>query len=387
MKIRELLSIDALQPISALTGEQGLDRIMKDVVLLEYDSLQQPRPEDYYLEDFIVSTLYFAKDNPQTLLEVVRQLIELGAVGLAFKSVYYEELPPEVLELAEAEGFPILRFDRLYIEDVILSISDYMRLRQEFSTFEDSIYQVLRENLERRTVEKLCSRMNPVRRKYTNAVFVHSRDLCTDWSGELRSVLQRRGSRSLTADYRFFQFRRGFFVLSSYTEPPSPREIGEQIIKLFQTLGLSTDELCFGVGSLQQRTADFDCVLRDAFDALVYGIRIGHQLTTLEEARLYQCIFPIFRDSSAQATMQRMLNRLLDGEHGYHGSLLETLDTYAAEGYRINDAAKKLIQHPNTVRYRLKRICAMAASPVETDQVLFLMAEYRQMDQIMQKIY
>ena len=46
MLVRELLSLDALQPISSVTGEEGLDNAMKDVVLLEYDSLQQPRPKD-----------------------------------------------------------------------------------------------------------------------------------------------------------------------------------------------------------------------------------------------------------------------------------------------------------------------------------------------------
>ena len=49
MLVRELLSLDALQPISSVTGEEGLDNAMKDVVLLEYDSLQQPGPKDYFI--------------------------------------------------------------------------------------------------------------------------------------------------------------------------------------------------------------------------------------------------------------------------------------------------------------------------------------------------
>ena len=87
MLVRELLSLDALQPISSVTGEEGLDNAMKDVVLLEYDSLQQPRPKDYYLDDFIISTLFSAKDDPGALYAMVEQLISLGAVGLAYKSV------------------------------------------------------------------------------------------------------------------------------------------------------------------------------------------------------------------------------------------------------------------------------------------------------------
>ena len=123
MLVRELLSLDALQPISSVTGEEGLDNAMKDVVLLEYDSLQQPRPKDYYLDDFIISTLFSAKDDPGALYAMVEQLISLGAAGLAYKSVYFKTIPPEVIALAKAHHFPILKFDGLYIEDVILTIS------------------------------------------------------------------------------------------------------------------------------------------------------------------------------------------------------------------------------------------------------------------------
>ena len=63
MQVRELLTIEALQPITAQTGEVGLDRPMKDVVLLEYDSLQQQRPEGYYQDDFIVSHSLFRQGS------------------------------------------------------------------------------------------------------------------------------------------------------------------------------------------------------------------------------------------------------------------------------------------------------------------------------------
>ena len=143
MLIRELLNIESLQPIVAQTGEAGLEKPLKDVVLLEYDSLQQPRPKDYYLGDFIISTLYFVKDDPEALYRVVGQLIQLGAAGLAYKSVYYQDFPEPVLELARSHSFPILRFEGLYIEDVILTISDNMRLRQEFSMYEEPLFKIL----------------------------------------------------------------------------------------------------------------------------------------------------------------------------------------------------------------------------------------------------
>ena len=72
MQIRELISSGSFSDLRLLTGDHGLDTDMKDVVLLEYESLKQQQA-DYYNGDFIISTLYFAKDHPD-LLQVRPQL-------------------------------------------------------------------------------------------------------------------------------------------------------------------------------------------------------------------------------------------------------------------------------------------------------------------------
>ena len=388
MQVRELLTIEALQPITAQTGENGLNRPMKDVVLLEYDSLQQRRPEGYYQDDFIVSTLYSAKDQPEALLPMVKQLIQLGAAGLAYKSVYYSELPEEVLTLAREHSFPILRFQELFMEDVILAVNDYMRLRQEFSLYEEPLFKILQGSFESFGIEQLCMRMNPNRLKYMNAVYVHCLDVTRDWSVGLRNILQLRSSRAATSTYRFLQFRRGFFVLSNYSEPVPLGQIGRNVITMFKELGVETRELCFGVGSLQRKSTNFDQVIRDAFDALLYALTTRRQLMTLEDIRLYQCILPMVRDKTTRAVMQTQFQRLEEYDReSTSGSLMETLDVYAGCGYQIVETARLMGQHPNTIRYRLKKICELTATPLEVNHALYLMGEFRKMDNLSSSIF
>lgn len=387
MQIRELLNIEALQPISAQTGDCGLDRQTKDVVLLEYDSLQQPRPRDYYQDDFIISTMFFAKDRPEALASVIQQLITLGAAGLAYKSVYYSELPKEVLELAQRSQFPILRFDGLYIEDVILTISDYMRLRQEFSMFEEPLFKIL-QGSECYGIEQLCARMNPNRKKYMNAVYIHSRNMASDWNSVLRNTLQLRSSRSVTSTYRFLQFRRGFFVLSNFNQEVPLKSIGQNIQRLLESLGVDISELSFGVGSLQQRSTDFDRVIRDAFDALLYAIDNKKSLVTLDDIRLYQNIFPIVRDRTSRAVMSSMIATLESyDKDSASGCLLHTLEVYVSTGYSIPDTAERLEQHPNTIRYRLKKITDLISTKVEASHALFLLGEYMKMNNLSSSIF
>ena len=388
MLVRELLSLEALQPISAVTGETGLDTTMKDVVLLEYDSLQQPRPKDYYRDDFIISTLFSAKDNPDALYLMVSQLIDLGAAGLAYKSVYFKTIPQRVIELAQTHQFPILKFDGLYIEDVILTISDSMRMRQEFSMYEEPLFQLLQGIGESPSVEALCIQMNPNRKKYMCAVYVHSTDLTSNWSAGLRNVLQLRSSRHIISSYRFLQFRRGFFILCNDTQPLNPATLGQEILSLFDSLGVERSDLCFGIGSVQQRSGDFDRVIRDAFDALLYALTQKKSVVTMDGLRLYQCIFPMVRDKTTRAMMTAMITRLEDYDReSSSGCLVSTLDAYSKTGYSIPATASLLQQHPNTIRYRLKKITELTCGKPEEEHGLFLLGEFRKIDALSSAIF
>lgn len=209
MQVRELHSIETLHAFRLLAGDGGLNHPMKDVVLLEYESLKQETP-DFYQEDFIVSTLLYAKDDPSLLLPTFQRLMDLGAAGLAFKSVYYQALPEEVLELANARNFPVFVFDDLYMEDVILVITDYIRQQQEFSLFEEPLFDIL-TNQSTADIQHLCGQMNPGRQKYMCAVYIHTSQTESTWSGTLRDTLTTRTARKLLTGYRFLQFRKGFY--------------------------------------------------------------------------------------------------------------------------------------------------------------------------------
>lgn len=388
MQVRELVSSGIFSDLKLLTGDHGLDNHMKDVVLLEYESLQQERQENYYQGDFIISTLYFAKDHEDYLYSTIARLIDLGASGLAFKSSYYKYLPEQVRRMAQEKGFPIFMFDNLYIEDVILSISDYLRLRQEFSMYEDPLFKILSGATENYNIEQLCTSMNPNRQKYMNAIYIHAADLTNDWNTGLRQALQRRNTRRQTASLRFLQFRRGFFVISSFTEPEDLNVVLEQVKTVLSELGCPVDTLCFGVSRLHQRASDFDCVIREAFDAALFAISRKRTHVLYPDIRLYQSIFPMLRDKSTRECMRQRFDLLEQyDKESSSGFLLSTLIAYAENDYDIKKTAEALKQHPNTIRYRLKKICDLTASPIEYDHATFLMGEYYRIDSLCHLIY
>lgn len=387
MLIRELLTLDALSSFQLLSGESGADHPMKEMVLLEYERLPQDSP-DHYKEALIVSTLHDAKDDPQALYAIVEQLIQLGAAGLAFRSTYFRELPEAVLELSNREDFPIFRFDNMYMEDVVLSIADYMRLRSEFSIYEEPLFRILQGTAEGYGIEFLCTQMNPNRQKYMNAAYIHSPDLTYDWATPLQHQLRLRQNQELLADCRFLQFRRGFFIIFNHTEEPPLAKIAESTSVLLEKLGCDLSRLCIGVGRLYRKSSDFDCVIREAFDALLYAIYQKQPSIVYPQMMLYQTILPLVRDKSTRQSMTLRFQTLreYDQESG-NSVLMTTLKAYTDLNYDLRATAALLKQHPNTIRYRLKKICELTASPVESEHALFLMGEFMRMDSLSASIF
>ena len=378
MQIRELISSGSFPDLNLLTGDHGLDTQMKDVVLLEYESLKQDTP-DYYLGDFIISTLFYAKDRPDLLYDTVSRLIDLGASGMAFKSSYYKVLPGDVRQLAQEKGFPIFMFDDLYIEDVILTISDYLRHRQEFSMYEDSLYKII-DGREHYSVEQFCANMNPNRLRYMTAAFVHAPDLSSQWHQNLRQLLQLRNTRKITNHHCFLQFRRGFFIILNHQEQPTPDAAASQVKEMLEALGCPTSQLCIGLSPSYERSTDFDCLIQGAYEALLVALSQKKSLVFHSDLRLYRNIFPMLRDKSIRLSMEQTFKKLEEyDKDSTSGNLLTTLYCYAENNYDIKTTAEAMNQHQNTIRYRLKKICDLTASPMEVNHALFLMGEFHRM--------
>lgn len=75
-------------------------------------------------------------------------------------------------------------------------------------------------------------------------------------------------------------------------------------------------------------------------------------------------------DEQARTTLAREVYSPLAGDHG---PLLETIEAYLCTGCSIEGAARRLLVHPNTVRYRLRRahdICGWSVTDARGQYVL-----------------
>lgn len=139
-------------------GFGGLSREISYVSVI--DTPLVPKPS-YRLEDgvFVLSSFFLYNDNPQLLLEAIKNLANMGAAAVGIKTdLYIHEIPKCVLDYCNEIDFPLFQVNNkdLPFRKIISVIEDIIRRHDDDSEFFDGIlrgdietmyYKAARENM------------------------------------------------------------------------------------------------------------------------------------------------------------------------------------------------------------------------------------------------
>ena len=89
VRIREILALDPLAGFELLAGAGGLDNVLTNVTILDYETDSMDFSA-FQKGDFILTSLFFAKDAPQLIVDAFRELLRRGIAGIAVKTVFTE---------------------------------------------------------------------------------------------------------------------------------------------------------------------------------------------------------------------------------------------------------------------------------------------------------
>lgn len=105
ISIKELLESNYFSKCKVISGEQGINRQVHEVVLFD-------APDGYRWfksGDFVVTTGYLFKDNPKSFKEAIKFLDEKNISGMGIKlERYLKEVPKEVKDYCDEIQFPLI---------------------------------------------------------------------------------------------------------------------------------------------------------------------------------------------------------------------------------------------------------------------------------------
>ncbi|WP_141433596.1 PucR family transcriptional regulator [Bacillus sp. 03113] len=105
MKMKELLETPIFKEAKIVSGEEGLDRKVQSVNMMDApDIIDFLKPHE-----LLLTTAYYFHDNPDEMVRLVKQMSKKECSGLAIKTRrFLKEIPENVILASKEENFPII---------------------------------------------------------------------------------------------------------------------------------------------------------------------------------------------------------------------------------------------------------------------------------------
>ena len=364
--ILALPAFERVQPLALCAGAEM--REVRNVGILDCSPDMEQGYASYLPGELIVSNLGFARDDPELSERSLLVLIARDVAAIALKAVYRPIVSDRVRAASEQAGVPLFLYDGAYHEVVAYQALDLIRRDAEQSNKGRILDDLLSGHDPQATRAALyelagttgstmqCVAMAP--RTFDecslyatlDALAVVLADFKRDWDDVVEAVFALRYHGTLLA-----------FV--SYAQPPAGVRTRSEEDLAARILAIGPVQL--GVGE-ETPLSDGDMSVREALAALKTAQVEGGALVTW--ADLHHDAFRAAASEGRLFWRTAALHRALLEEHDdVHGTELAATAEAVARAYGdLRLAAEALHQHPNTVRYRLRKakdVLGMADSP------------------------
>lgn len=320
--------------------------------------------------EMIFTTLGFAELHPDLAEEALLALIERKVAAIAVKAVVLREVTPRVAAASAEAGVPVLFYEGRFMERVI---ADLMNLLDDAAEWErvhliDRILAPSDEQAVRSTFFTIAGVTGATIQCMAIQAVTEDDASLRALQKVVEEVLVGYGERWDDVERTFVCRYRGMLLgFVSFKRPPL-KAIAISDADLAKCIATAGPLVC-GI-SQEVSLGEGDIAVRQAMAALQTAMADGVPITRWTILR-----FDAFR---AAARTDRLYARsadllrsvLFDYDAEHDAELGKTAEAFAASYGEVRACAEALFQHPNTVRYRLKKIKEVLAMEEATDREL-----------------
>lgn len=368
--VADILALPAfawVQPIARCAGAEA--REVRNVGILDCPPDKDNGYASYVPGEFIVTNLGFAHDDPGLSERSLLVLIERGVSAIALKKVYRPIVSERVRAASEEVGVPLYFYDGAYHEVVAYQALDLINRDGEQSDkgrILDDLLSGHDPQATRAALFELAGTTGSTVQCIATAP--RAADECSLYATlDALSVVLADFKRDWDVVDAVFAFRYHGTLLAfvSYAQPPAgvrSRSEGDLVGRM-----LAAGPVSLGVGE-ETPLSDGDMSVREALAALKTAQTEGDSI--VRWADLHHDAFRAAAYEGRLFWRTAALHRALLEEHDdAHGTELETTCEAVARAYGdLRLAAEALHQHPNTVRYRLRKAKNVLGMPDSPDR-------------------
>lgn len=353
MTVKELLQLPITKDFSVAAGSQALNNRVQRVEILDFEfapGIEQVRDTVFNPGSLVLSSLLFASQAPERLIDMMKKLIELKVSALAYKPVIFKELPDNVLTFANEQGFPILRFGGdEFFEDIIMEVMSHIKKKDHSLFLERMMQRSIEEELSESDIQAFLQKINQPFGKYVCAANIQMNGTA---SIERMPALSRLAP--LLEPGMAAPFKNSLFILftGNHKQLAFEKKVKEQLA----LCSLPIDSLTIGYSQVHSTHTSLHLSVREAYYARIMA-EIGRSpVCHYEQLASDQLLIELYRKDAPFANnyVHTYLGRLLEGKADR--DLLDTAVTFVLKKGNVKETAAIQHCHPNTIRYRMMKI-------------------------------
>lgn len=376
--VSDILSRKHFEQATIIAGEEGLNRIVKWVHVVEVTNIRNLLNGD----ELILSTGVAWKGKEDLFVSILNQLIEIHAAGLCIEmGTYLSEIPHEAIRIANHNKFPIVTFQKevpfveitqdihtMIIHNQYRKISNLRKLFDEEKKRTEE-YEWLQGWLEgEHTLDSIHDYLlgHGIKPKSPEAVVlfakVHSfkeklnQDV-TYIKLLFQSVFEQNG-------FAIFSIEKRNELIFILLNNRANKNVKERIRKAIEAIcdseflrKKSTSKLYMAAGKFVERLTDIHKSCQTAKETLRIQQEMAKETTYFyEDLHLYRLISQMSRHMDLQELFMEYLQPVIHHDQKYNSKLLETLKVYLECNGSKQETANKLFIVRQTLYHRLQKL-------------------------------
>lgn len=359
--VHDLLKLPLLSGAHLIAGQQGIDRIIKSISFMEApDSVNWVMPHD-----FLITNAYLFSANPDFEQNLIKKLAEkkVSAIGIKLNR-YLTNVPAEIKNQSNEVGLPVIILPyNVTPSELISTISktlNSLKISQK-KGFENPHISLLCEllfstNVSDTTMLRRASSLGWDFTKSSGIVVLRINNL-----NLIKQVVSCIQNYNYFHDSHVFQYEKEIIILYGVD---TSIDIKTELIKYGKEIQTSCKKelpdviIQIGIGRSYYNILD----LRKSYEEAVHALNFGplldktNSIISFDNLGVFKLLCKFNNHEELEKYFGDSVENLIKYDQEYNTEYYKTVKTFCKCNQNINETAKQLSVHYNTVKYRINHI-------------------------------
>lgn len=357
IKIRELLKIDVLEDITLLGENIWHDNEIDSIGILDYEAIEN-QYSLFRMGDFVLTTLMFAREDPELAEEALINLMKQRVSAIAIKSIYFNCVTEKVQAYADQHKIQLIVFDDIAFEDIIISVSDEMRNKEFIKYCEIRVNELISPH---RGNDYTLKKLNEINSSFLeSSICAFCTPVCLEKSGNqklidkiMKNVRSRKTKGINSIHNAVFRYRDGIFIMHTYDKSLFPKGDLEVLLK---DIGLYQEVFRIGKSRHKLSLEKMLCGISEALASNAYGVIHDSHCIGYGGLGIDQLLLPLSDNNWVLNYSKSLLDKIKVHDEKSTYKLYPTVIEYIKHRGELKKTAESVDQHVNTIRYRLNKV-------------------------------